>query len=147
MTLICITAVSRGCGARGQLTRGQRHESPPEAVNERPLQHRRVFFGEEDQAAKGEHCDSHKDYKETELLVSLLESIQETLQSSKVAHKLKDAQYAHNASQTHDLACLAQDVQVLKALYERGNNVWQDGQKVHKIHQLQEKETAVNINI
>ena len=71
------------CGIKTlvSLTCGQCHESPPEAVEERPLEDGRVLLGIEHETGEGEDGHTHQDDEETKLLVRLLQGVQQTLQT------------------------------------------------------------------
>ena len=69
---------------------------------------------------------------------NLFQGVNEALQSCKVADELEDSEYPHDPDESHDLAGLAEDVEILHGLDERRQDVGKDGEKVDEIHGLKE---------
>ena len=58
--------------------------------------------------------------KKPELLVSLLESVDERLEASKVTEQFVNSQYPHHSHQPHYLTSLPYDLIVLQLLQDEG---------------------------
>lgn len=55
-----------------------------------------------------------------------------------MSDELEDSEYPHDSDESHDLAGLAEDVEILHGLDERRQDVGKDGEKVDEIHGLKE---------
>ena len=69
-------------------------------------------------------------------LVSLLESVEQRLQSSKVSDKFEDPQNPHDPHQTDHLSRLANNFKVLKTLEEERQVEGDDGADVDNVHRV-----------
>ena len=53
-----------------------------------------------------------------------------------MADEFEDSEYSHDSDESHDLAGLAEDLEILHGFDERRHDVGKDGEKVDKIHGL-----------
>ncbi len=78
-----------------------------------------------------EECINYQDNKEAKFLVCLLECVEETLKSGKMADEFKNPENPHHPDEPHDLSGLPKDLEVLQALDQRRDEVGKDSQKVN----------------
>ena len=64
------------------------------------------LLSEVDQGGEGEDGDGHQDEEEAKLLVSLLEGVEQGLQSSEMSDQLVNPQDSHHFNQSDDLSSL-----------------------------------------
>jgi len=53
--------------------------------------------------------------------------VNERLKPSKMSHELKNSQDSHNSDQSNDLSRFADNLHILKAIQENGQEEWNDG--------------------
>ena len=83
--------------------------SPPHAVQEGPftILELRVSLNEEDKRSEGENSHSNQDHHQAKLLVSLLQSVCERLDASKMSDKLEDSHDSHHSHKSDHFPRLA----------------------------------------
>ncbi len=113
-------------------------ESPPEALDEGPVLF--VLLGEVDEAGEGQDRDSHEHDEEAELFVRLLEGGEQRLEAGEMAHQLEHPEDASDADQPHDLAGLADNVQLREVVEHEGEKVGEDGEQIHQVEGLDKEE-------
>ena len=86
--------------------------SPPDAVQEGPftILELGVSLHEEDKRSEGENSHSNQHHHQTQLLVSLLQSIGQRLDPSKVSDQLEDSHYSHDPHQSDHFPRLANNL-------------------------------------
>ena len=92
------------------------------------------LLGEVDKGGEGEDGHGHQDEEEAELLVSLLEGVEQGLETSEMSDQFVNSQDSHNFDQSDDLPSLPDDLEVLQPLQEEREEERNDGEEVDHVH-------------
>ena len=92
---------------------GQRHQAPPEGVEEGPGAGGVVFLREVDQGGEGEDGHPHQQHQQAQLLVGLVQGVDERLQPSEVTDQLEDPHHPHHPHQSHDFTRFTHYLEIL----------------------------------
>lgn len=75
----------------------ERHQAPPERVEEGPGPGGVVLLGEVDQGGECEDRHAHEEHEQAELLVGLVEGVDEGLEAGKVTDEFENPHDSHHA--------------------------------------------------
>ena len=75
----------------------ERHQAPPERVEEGPGPGGVVLLGEVDQRGEGEDRHAHEEHEQAELLVGLVEGVDKGLEAGKVTDEFENPHDSHHA--------------------------------------------------
>ena len=96
-------------------------------------------FESKDHAGEHEDSDGDNDQDETKIFVSLMKSVDKTLETNEVSHHLEDSENTHDTNKTNDFSCFSNDFQVLETLQQQSNVERNYRNKVNQIHFVKEK--------
>ena len=89
------------------------HKAPPEGVKKWPWSGRIVLLSKINQGCKCKDCNSDQQHQETQLFVSLVESVNQGLKTSKMSDKFE---YSHDSHPPHESHYLTRFTHYFKVL-------------------------------
>ena len=104
------------------------------------------LLGKVDQGGEGEDGHGHQDEEEAELLVSLLEGVEQGLETSEMSDQFVNSQDSHYFDQSDDLPSLPDDLEVLQPLQQQREIERDDGADVDDVHRVSDKLDFVRAN-